>query len=133
MYICIIAALLLATLYWQKSRIKLHLAVYNEKRATGELAMKSLRILPGQDHSMGNYLDNLWDWAGSNGIRRNRDGSYEAYSSCDRYRGAPPDGTALYVNGRKVGRNQTVTISSGAEVICRATHEVPPITRIRLC
>jgi len=132
-YICTIVALLLAGLYWQKSRIRLELAIYNEKRSAGELAVKSLRILPGQEHSTGGYIDNLYGWAGENGIRRKSDGSYEAYSSCDRYRSAPPDGNALYVNGRKVGRNQIVTIPSGAEVIRRDTHEVPPITRIRLC
>jgi len=133
MYIGIIVALLLAALYWQKSRITLRLAIYNEKRATGELVMKSLRIKPGEDHPLGNYLDNLWDWAGTSGIRRNRDGSYEAYSSCERYRGSPPGGTALYVNGRKVGRNQIIAIPNGAEVIRRDIHELPPITRIRLC
>ncbi|MBS2005926.1 MAG: hypothetical protein JST01_02720 [Cyanobacteria bacterium SZAS TMP-1] len=127
----ILAILALAAIVF-RSRITLWYAVARERRAVGKLQVDSLYIRPGETHNLNNYVDSLYGWAGSVGIRRNSDGSYSAFCETGRDRSGPPDHDTIYVNGRKVGRNMTVPIPAGATVIRRVACEVPSIRILKL-
>jgi hypothetical protein len=78
-------------------------------------------VRPGMRTKIADYIDSSdspGDWGGHLYIGCNKDGDY--YAICESSRNASPyDCHALYVNGKKVGRNRAVPILPGSQLVLR--------------